>query len=60
MTTDDPTIEFAEPATFPAPFRAVRTVFSHGGLASVDPWAVERRSLGALIERTPVFRELDA
>ncbi len=36
MTTDDPTIEFAEPAG---------TAFSHGGLVTVDPWERERRPL---------------
>ncbi|MFA7250401.1 MAG: signal peptidase I [Dehalococcoidia bacterium] len=41
MTTDDSTPE----PDAPPPYEAARMVFSHGGLASVDPWEVERRPL---------------
>ena len=42
MTSDDPS---TEPADFAPPIDAGSIVFSHGGLASVDPWEVARRPL---------------
>jgi signal peptidase I len=41
--TSDPSIEPADPGDVSAPFEEPRhLVLSHGGLASIDPWAVER------------------
>lgn len=42
MTTHDPTIESVDA---PPPLDTARVVFSHGGLAAIDPWEAERRPL---------------
>lgn len=42
MTIDDPT--FDPPGPVPS-FEPARLVLSHGGLATIDPWEPERRSL---------------
>ena len=45
MTTDTPSTEPSDLSDVPPPSEAARLVFSHGGLATIDPWAVERRLL---------------